>query len=432
MAALRSREASGVPLAWLIEAVTAGYVDADVSTLLDEREERTARVALPPSFFGWLAAEACVAQTIVSDQNEGDSRVPYREVARAAARMLLEFAYRLMHDAPERHFLDLPFRFAAPAARLGIESSLVIQAVRVTERRWVDQLLTAAGERAGDVAHSVLSASAAIYDAVVDSFVTDYVVAQAQLDGEMLATKRALIDALLKPGVRDAKGFDDLGVDLSGHHVAVVLWHPTAGIGPHLDTAARQIGMSAFANAVTIVPGDDRTLWVWLSFADDPPPAMLERVRSIRRDPARVGVAIGPVARGVQGFRRSHLLAREYAAVASRLPPGIAPDIADTETMSYLSLLLRDPERAEWFVATELGALATGAVSDRENRETLRLYLETGQSLAETAERLRIHRNTVVYRLKRIEQAIGRPIASRRHELYAAAVLALLLEQSES
>lgn len=433
MAVSRSPEASTAPLAWLIEAVAAGHSDTDVSDLLDESDQRKARAVLPAGFFGWLASEAEFASKIVSELNEGDSRVPYREVARAAARMLTEFAYRLMCDDPERHFLDLPFRFAAPAARLGIESAVVIQSVRITERRWVDQLLAAAGHRAGDVAPSVLSASAAIYDAVVDSFVADYVLAQAQLDGEALAAKRALIDALLQPGVRDAAGLEDLGVDPSNHHVAVVLWNPAAGVGSHLDTAARQIEIRGLAKSATIVPGDDRAVWVWLSFVDSPSPEVLDRIRSIPRDPGRVGLALGPVATGARGFRKTHLLAREYAAVAGRLPLGSAPAVADADSVSFLSLLLSNRERAEWFVGTELGALGTGSsASDRENRETLRIYLETGQSLADTAIRLRIHRNTVVYRLKRIEQSIGHPITSRRHELYAAALLAHLLEQPES
>jgi DNA-binding CsgD family transcriptional regulator len=433
MAVLRSAGAPTAPLAWLIEAVAANYSDKDVSDLLDEGDERKARAVLPAGFFGWLAAEAEFASKIVSDLNDGDSRVPYREVARAAARMLTEFAYRLMRDDPGGHFLELPFRFAAPAARLGIESAVVIQSVRITERRWVDQLLAAAGDRAGDVAPSVLSASAAIYDAVVDSFVADYVLAQAQLDGEALAAKRALIDALLQPGVGDAAALEDLGVDPSNHHVAVVLWNLAAGGGPHLDAAARHIVMRAPARSWQSVPGDNRAVWVWLSFAEDPSRDALDRVRSIPRDPNRVGLALGPVATGVHGFRKTHLLAREYAAVAGRLPSGSTPVVADAESVSFLSLLLSDRERAEWFVGTELGALGSGSsASDRENRETLRIYLETGQSLADTALRLRIHRNTVVYRLKRIEQAIGRPIVSRRHELYAAALLAHLLEQPES
>ena len=430
MAPLRSREASLGPLAWLVDAVSADYSDADVSDLLDEREEQVARAALPRSFFGWLSAEAAETLAIVRNLNEGDARVPYREVARASARLLTEFVFRLLHNDPERRFFDLPFRFAMPAARLRIESNVVIQSIRITERRLVDQLLAAARDEAGAVAPSVLRTSAAVYDSIVDTFVADYVLAQALLDEETVATKRALIEVLLQPGVRDTAGFDDLGVDLSQHHIAIILWHPAAAIGSHLDTAARQIGMLAIANTVTVVPGDDRTLWLWLSFAAVPSKAVLDRIRSIPRDEAKVGMALGPVVSGVDGFRTTHLLARDYAALAGRLPSAVAPSIADAESVSFLSLLLRDRERAEWFVSTELGPIGAGSSApDRENRETLRIYLETGQSLADTAERLRIHRNTVVYRLKRIEHAIGRPIASRRHEMYAAALLSRLLDE---
>ncbi|WP_395638665.1 PucR family transcriptional regulator [Pseudolysinimonas sp.] len=430
MTVKRPEASAAAPFAWLIDAAVSSYGDTTVAHLLDPDEEARARRVLPASFFGWMATEADATVAVVSQLNEGDSRVSYAEVARAASRILTEFAFRLIHDDPERRLLELTNRFAGEAARLGIDAAVVVQSMRVMERRWVDHLLSSAGERAAAVAPQVLAASAAVYDSVVDGFVAEYVVEHSRIAGEAVANKRALVEALLRPGVRGSVGFEELGIDLDAHHLALVLWFPAAGVASQLEALARQIGVRTLANSVLTVPGGDHDLWVWLTFATEPSDVVFERIRGVPRDPAKVGLAVGPVAAGVTGFRRSHLLASEYGSAAKRLPVGAAPEIADSGTVAFLSLLLRDRERAEWFVATELGEIGVGvSPSDVESRDTLRIYLETGQSLAETAARLRIHRNTVVYRLRRIEQAIGRPVASRRHELYAAALIAHLLAQ---
>ncbi|MEC3853902.1 PucR family transcriptional regulator [Paenarthrobacter ureafaciens] len=245
---------------------------------------------------------------------------------------------------------------------------------------------------------------------------------------EAIANRRATIESLLQPGVRHPTGFEELGVDPEHHHLGIVLWFPTAGASSLLETLARQITERTQASTVLTIPGGHHDLWMWLSFAAPPSPTVYESIRGIPRDAARIGLAAGPVAAKISGFRRTHLLAQDYASVARWLPSNAAPRVADSESVSFVSLLLHDRERAEWFVSTELGDLGTGtSASDVESRDTLRIYLETGQSLAETAARLRIHRNTVVYRLRRIEQSLGLPVASRRHELYAASLLAHLL-----
>ena len=416
------------PLAWLIEAASHGYADVSVSHLLDPGEEKRARRYLPPSFFGWMASEAEATVAVVREINDGDPRVPYSDIARASGRVLTELAFRLVHDDPTRQLLALTSRFAGPAARLGIDAALVVQSMRIMERRWVDRLLSAAAERAAAVAPSVLAASAAVYDSIVDGFVGEYVVEHSRIAGEAIANKRALVEALLDPGVRDAVGFEDLEVDLAAHHIGVVLWFPAAGLVSQLEALVRKLALTTLASTTFTIPGGNHDLWAWLTFTSEPADVVLDRIRAVPRDASRIGLAVGPTGSGISGFRRTHLLARDYAAAARRLPPGDAPQTADAESVSFVSLLLRDRERAEWFVATELGDIGTGTTaSDIETRETLRIYFETGQSLAETAQRLSIHRNTVVYRLRRIEQAIGRPVVSRRHELYAAALLAHLL-----
>lgn len=72
-----------------------------------------------------------------------------------------------------------------------------------------------------------------------------------------------------------------------------------------------------------------------------------------------------------------------------------------------------------------------------ELRETLRVVLACGSSTRQAASALHMHRNTVLYRLRRIEELIGWRITDRRPTLEVALNLAhmlgedVLLEQEE-
>jgi hypothetical protein len=70
-------------------------------------------------------------------------------------------------------------------------------------------------------------------------------------------------------------------------------------------------------------------------------------------------------------------------------------------------LLLRNPDVAA-LLAGRLAPLATRP----ELLQTLRTYLECGMSARETARRLYLHPNTVPYRLKVVEQCLGRELST--------------------
>ena len=81
-----------------------------------------------------------------------------------------------------------------------------------------------------------------------------------------------------------------------------------------------------------------------------------------------------------------------------------AHGIASSATLEALLAGLQPTERMLAFYEARLGTLRD---YDREHRSellrTLDAYFSTGGSLAATAARLQTHRNTVLYRLRRIE-----------------------------
>ena len=126
-------------------------------------------------------------------------------------------------------------------------------------------------------------------------------------------------------------------------------------------------------------------------------------------------------AHGVDGFRRSHWQARDVADVARSATAPVACSSWNRDAL--ITLLGHDLERARWFVCSALGPLSRQNAAAAEQRATLRSYLDTNHSLVQTATAQHVHRNTVVYRLGRIEEALGHPLLERRIELRSALLL---------
>ena len=84
------------------------------------------------------------------------------------------------------------------------------------------------------------------------------------------------------------------------------------------------------------------------------------------------------------------------------------------DEVGAVALLCADREGARAWVRRVLGALADPEPATARLRETLQVFLATGGSLATTARRLQVHRNTVKYRVGRAYEVRGRPAGRLR------------------
>jgi DNA-binding PucR family transcriptional regulator len=135
-----------------------------------------------------------------------------------------------------------------------------------------------------------------------------------------------------------------------------------------------------------------------------------------------IHAALGNPGEGVGGFASTHAEALEARRVATL---GRAPArVTLYRDVDLVSLLSGDVGRARRFVEAELGPLAADDDATLRLRATLRAYLDEGSSLVGTARRLGIHENTVKYRVRRCEEALGRPTGERPLKLAAALLLA--------
>ncbi len=102
---------------------------------------------------------------------------------------------------------------------------------------------------------------------------------------------------------------------------------------------------------------------------------------------------------GLDGARRT---AADALQAVRHARPGEVVAYAEIE----LSVLLQTGDGWSDFASARLGELMELGEGGRELIHTLAAYLQAGRNAKQAAERLQIHRNTLLYRLRRIEQRL--------------------------
>lgn len=202
--------------------------------------------------------------------------------------------------------------------------------------------------------------------------------------------------------------------DLERVHVGVWAWFmriPDHG-DPYvlLEAAIGDLGRGAgLAGAPLVQPQGTHAVAGWLSAAGE---VDVERIAAIRLDPdihPAVMIAIGEPAAGIEGFRTTHAQAtsaRRVATLAGRRP-GQPTRFSSVELQAMVS---RDLGEARAFVSRELGPLAADDDAMVRLAATLRAYLDAHASRSRAAARLGVHENTISYRIRQIEELLGRSV----------------------
>ena len=237
---------------------------------------------------------------------------------------------------------------------------------------------------------------------------------------EVLAANKAVDADALSTSIR---------YPLRWHHLAVIMWCPDEGTGgdalASLQRFIRELAQAAGAEANPLfVAADGLCGYGWLPFRAEPSDAVAAVCAYAQKRGDGPSLAIGTMAPGVEGFRRSHreaLGARAVAMASGRHERMVIS--ASDPGLSIAALLGGDIAYAREWVNGVLGDLAADTENDERLRETLRVFLGCGSSYKMAAEELAMHFNTVKYRVGRAEARRGRPIAEDR----LAVELALLM-----
>jgi purine catabolism regulator len=240
-----------------------------------------------------------------------------------------------------------------------------------------------------------------------------------------------------------------LGHDLLASHVSVIARIESAGGGPVRASAGedRWDGMEAAIARIGTTRGD-RVLWrIRNNGAEFVLPAEAardeRRVAETLRDELRgllrangdnaISVGVGTIREGLAGIRRSHAEARQALLLGRRLN-GAGHLTLFGELGVYRLLFAAEglPELSDLYTQTLGGLIAY----DRQNNaglvSTLDAFFAANGSPKEAAERLGVHRNTVLYRLDRIREITGYDLddAGVRMRLHLSLYIHLALGES--
>ncbi|MGO2112084.1 MAG: PucR family transcriptional regulator [Pseudoclavibacter sp.] len=208
-----------------------------------------------------------------------------------------------------------------------------------------------------------------------------------------------------------------LGYEIADrHHVAFVLWlsEPDPADTTHLQRMGRGLVEQLGAAQSVLIPVGQSELWLWAGAASEisVPPEM-------KQPSFAGGIAVGRAGRGLVGFRSSHAQAQETVRV-TRDNPRFVGRLAAFDDVNMAALLTRDLPAAQAFVRDELGLLARDDPQTADLRQTVLAYFECRRSPQAAAAKLFVARNTVVYRIRRAEEILGRSVDERGAELWAA------------
>lgn len=210
-----------------------------------------------------------------------------------------------------------------------------------------------------------------------------------------------------------------LRYDLRREHLAFLLWNPP-GVGTTSipsATDARAFVAPLRAGEPLLTPLGSGLLAGWVGRHDPFDPDAVAAL-SLDHAPGLLA-AVGDPARGVDGFRLTHLDAIHARRVA-RLQQAAPGSVTHYATVAVTALTSTDPDQARRFVVAQLGALLGDDRESQRLAETLEVYLQERASPRRTAARLGVHENTVAARIHTAETRLGRPIEGRVTELLLA------------
>jgi DNA-binding PucR family transcriptional regulator len=215
-----------------------------------------------------------------------------------------------------------------------------------------------------------------------------------------------------------------LGYELDRWHLALTLWaDERASVGEalgRLQALAAELAVALGAHRPLTSTAGVRGLSVWIGKDSAPDVDVLAEVPALAGTPG-LRVAAGRPRRGVRGFRESHreALAAQRVAVDA-VAPGPLTSYADVEVVSMLAA---DEIAMRHLVEAELTGLLARDASTVRLRQTALAFLRSGSNARAAADLLGTHRNTVLYRVRRVEELLGHPIEERRLRLELALTL---------
>lgn len=242
-------------------------------------------------------------------------------------------------------------------------------------------------------------------------------------------------DVSLQEAIRQGERFEH---DMTQTHLAIVLaWQgEKAPSNRRLETLVNGVVASHHASALVWQRERENELLVFHATATDAKETVEASVKLAkaftqevqRQYPgARIAVGLGQAARDITGWRNSHRDAVQALELAARLHTDTPLYIGDLGVYQLI-LSLSDRDKLLAFCHKTLGSLED--YDHRQNADlikTLEAFFTCHGNLSQTADMLIVHRNTLLYRMNRINDIAQ--IELERPEIRLALHLALTIRR---
>ena len=395
---------------------------------LAEHEAEQLRSRLGDGPTRWVAG--AVEQSLTALQKQiHDSLAPWPIIRTFAQQVLTATLLGLADEEelkPDTEAIDRDL--AEDIVARDIPLSDITRALRTMQHEWLSLLIAAAvGVHPDGI--SVVPALATSVAGTMDAWIgaaTDAIFEERRrVDLAEQVRIRSAIESLVTAEPVDAEAATQLlRIPLTGWHVCCAIGTPPGGAVERrvLDGIVRLFARLVGSELQLRYETSTGKVHLWVTTSRRPQTPMVEDLRV----PAPLIVGIGEPHAGADGFRRTFLEASDALRLAASL--GVTGGVSYGDAALAI-VLSRDEERARWFVEHELGDLAADSAEMADMRNTLRTFFDTRMRIAPAAERLFLHRNTLINRLERIQTVLGHAVAERSAETQAALVLAELFTQ---
>ncbi|WP_433682124.1 PucR family transcriptional regulator [Nocardia sp. CA-119907] len=342
---------------------------------------------------------------------------------RAHARVMLS---GLTSDTFDFTLPDEVHAFARTIARRGFQLRLLLRTYHVGQEAVLDYMTDAIEERRPphEIERAVMlrlfERSTRWVGNSVEALTDTYMEERERILRADLNRRSETVRTLLGDGDVDIdQASIRLGYRLAQQHLAFVLWADESGdaeMSGQLDRVAARLAAALGSTRVLTVPSGASGMWAWVGLDDDAhaaqvaEPGRLERLVAGSVEPP-MRVAFGVPAAQLAGFRNSHREAVAARQVAER--SATAARITGYREVEIAYLAGADNAAMRGLIGRELRALAGRDANATRLRETLHAYLKSHRSPEATAKLLGVHKNTVRYRIQRIEELLGHPIEAR-------------------
>ncbi len=349
----------------------------------------------------------------------GDEDAEYVTGLRAAVTAAVDLSFNGVEHGEEWSGPTPPAAVAQArrAARYGVSLDTVLRRYAAGERLMADFVMEEDDRFPSAALRHVLRTQGVLIDRIMASIATEYMQEANRVRRSPEQRRSERVQALLAGAPIGSAGLD---YDLDAWHLGII----ATGVGAEAVVEKLREGLGC---QLLSVPRWEEPVWAWLGGRRKLSIADVERLLPSRSS-SGVSLAVGEVAKGIDGWRMTHWQAQRALWVALRSQQTLTRYV----DVLLLAPVLRDDVLARSLKEIYLSHLGSGQKDGgAASRETLRTYFAVGRNAATAAAVLKVDRHTVKRRLHKIEESLGRALHTCQAELEVALRLEALGDVTE-